>query len=466
MKSKNMDLKRWLGLMTILIFGLVQSAMGAWWEFGRREGEPAITELKVNTVDATRMVDSVMLAREDLVNGLVTIRGRAEVRQGTIGLVEYSIDGGRTWRAATLGDRGMFVIELKPEIGRSYPVIVRAITTVGKQTEDTDYSFKLEVGTTTNAAEEVKNTFLRMLEAYRNENRSEFMRYVSEDFEGIVSALDEAVSNDFRNFENIRIEPNITRISPFAGGFEIYFTFNRQVYATRNGRLLKDTAASTMMFKREAEGYRLTRLAAPLIFGVSNPTDVATSVTMQSVGQQVITVNTTTGVATTSTQPATSPTGSSLISTLDTGTRTMTFSTTPPPPPPGTFNFNSFEFNGGGTVYSTGVTANPPVAYLFQGDFAVGGTGNIHFKNTVQAKACGTTFAALLTAPTTGYAAGGGAPIGPVAPGQCYAFAMVGPKYGAIEIISFTTTCGPPVPCNSSVSFRYKYQNDGTTSLQ
>jgi hypothetical protein len=458
MMSTSSGFKRWLGLAAILLFGCVQSAIGAWWEFGRREGEPVITELRVNTVDATRLVDNVVLSREDLVSGVVTIRGRAEVRQGVIGLVEYSIDGGRTWRTATLGDRGMFVIELKPDVGRSYAVTVRAITTVGKQTDDADYSFKLEVGTG-NTTEEVRSTFLRMLEAYRGKNRSEFMRYVSDDFEGIVSALDEAVSNDFRNFDNIRIEPNITRISPFGGGFEIYFTFNRQVYSTRNGRLLKDAAASTMMFRREAQGYRLTRLAAPLIFGVSNPTDVATSVTTQSVGQQVITVNPTTGAATTATQSATAPTGSSAASTLDTGTRTMTFSTTGP-----TFNFNSFEFANGGTVHSTGVTGNAPAAYLFQGDFAVGGTGNIHFKNTVQARTCGTTFAALLTAPTTGYAAGP-TTIGPVAGGQCYAFTLVGPKYGAIEIINFTTNC-PAAACNSSVSFRYKYQNDGTTSLQ
>lgn len=458
MDKKSMNWKHALALAAILTLGLAQSAFGAWWEFGRREGEPTITELKVNAIDATRMVDRVTLSREDLVNGLITVRGKAEVRQGAIGLIEYSIDGGRTWRTAAMGDRGMFSFELKPETGRSYAVIVRAVTTVGKQTDDNDYSFKLEVGAT-NSTDEVKATFLRMLEAYRNKNRTEFMRYVSEDFEGIVSALDEAVSNDFRNFENIRIEPNITRISPFGSGFEIYFTFNRQVYATRNGRLLKDAAASTMMFKRESDGYRLTRLAAPLIFGVSNPTDVATSVTTQSVGQQVITVNTATGTAITATQTAITPTGSTVVSTLDTGTRTMTFSTTGP-----TFNFNSFEFAGGGTVYSTGSTGNAPAAYLFQGDFAVGGTGNIHFKGTVQARTCGTTFAALTIAPTTGYTTGP-TTIGPVAGGQCYAFSTVGPKYGAIEIISFTTNCPAPA-CNSSVSFRYKYQNDGTTKLQ
>lgn len=460
MDKKSMNWKHALALAAILTLGLAQSAFGAWWEFGRREGEPTITELKVNAIDATRMVDRVTLSREDLVNGLITVRGKAEVRQGAIGLIEYSIDGGRTWRTAAMGDRGMFSFELKPEIGRSYAVIVRAVTTVGKQTDDNDYSFKLEVGAT-NSPDEVKATFLRMLEAYRNKNRTEFMRFVSEDFEGIVSALDEAVSNDFRNFENIRIEPNITRISPFGSGFEIYFTFNRQVYATRNGRLLKDAAASTMMFKRESDGYRLTRLAAPLIFGVSNPTDVATSVTTQSVGQQVIAVNPNTGAATTVTQTAITPTSSTTSPTLDTGTRTITFSTTG-----ATFNYQSFEFSSGGTVYSGNNAA--PIGYTFLGDLAI--AQNLHFKSSLKGRSCGTTFSALTVAPTTAYTNGGAAPVapftGPFAGGTCFVFQLPGPKYAAIEIISHTFSCPVPPACSGTATFRYKFQNDGTTNLQ
>jgi hypothetical protein len=445
----------------LLVCSWVSSASAAWWEFGKREGEPAITELKINAIDATRLVDSIALSRDDLVNGMLVVRGKAEVRPGAIGLVEYSTDGGKLWRTATLGDRGAFTFDLKPEIGRGYVLVVRAITTVGRQTDDSDYTYKLSIGAG-NSVDDVRKTFQRMLEAYRNKNRTEFMSYVSDDFQGIVSALDEAVSNDFRNFDNIRIEPNITRVSPFSNGFEIYFTYNRQVYATRNGRLLRDAAASTMMFKREGDGYKLVRLAAPLIFGVSNPTDVATSVTTQSVGQQVIVVNATTGTASTSTQTALTPSGSTTASTMDTGTKTLAFALLAGL----NYNFNSFEFINGGSVYSTGVTPNAPAAYLFQGDFAFGGTLNIHFKSSVQARTCGTTFSALATAPTTGYTVGGGVTtLGPVSAGQCYVFKLVGPKYAAIEIISATTNC-PAGTCNSSVSFRYKYQADGTTSLQ
>jgi hypothetical protein len=389
------------------------------------------------------------------VNGQVTIRGKADVRPGSIRMVEYSIDGGKTWRAVASSTRGAFSVDLRPEIGRRYAVILRAITAEGRQTDDADYSFKLEVGTSSNS-EEVKRTFLRMLDAYRNKNRTEFMSYVSEDFQGIVSALDEAVSNDFRNFDNIRIEPNITRVSPFSGGFDIYFTFNRQVYATRNGRLLKDAAASTMMFKREGNGFKLTRLAAPLIFGVSNPSDVATSVTTQSVGLQVIAVNPNTGAASTATQTATTPTSSTGSPTLDTGT--IVFSSTYTP----AFSYASFAFANGGTK-TTGNAVNP-TTYGFAGDFAFNGVGGLAVKSPANVRTCGTTFSALTTAPTTGYTPGN-TTLAPVTAGQCYVFQLIGPKYAAIEIVSFSTTCPGPA-CGNAVTFRYKYQNDGTTNLQ
>ena len=151
--------------------------------------------------------------------------------------------------------------------------------------------------------------------------------------------------------------------------------------------------------------------------------------------------------------------------TIDSGTRTINFSFTPPPPPGGTFNYQSFEFVNGGSVYSGNHA--PPFLYTFQGDFAVGGGGNLHFKNTANARTCGTTFAALTQAPTTGYTAGGGAPLGPLAGGQCYVFQLLGPKYAAIEIQTISVSCpAPPALCTSTTTFRYKLQNDGTTKLQ
>ena len=85
---------------------LAVPAQAAWWEFGRSDGEPVITDLKFNQIDVTRAEDTVVLTREDLQGGVLTLRGRAEVRRGLIGLVEYSMDGGQKWIRSTVGERG------------------------------------------------------------------------------------------------------------------------------------------------------------------------------------------------------------------------------------------------------------------------------------------------------------------------------------------------------------------------
>ena len=238
--------------------------------------EPEIAELKFNAVDASRMVDQVVMSRDELQNGIVVVRGRADVPTGQIGAVEYSLDGGRTWAQATLGDRGYFTFEFRPQFERQYTIAVVALTTTGHATRQEDHQVKFEVKAS-NAVEEARQAFLKILDAYSRESRSEFMRAVSDDFEGSLAALDEAVRNDFRNFDNIQIQPNITRITTLGEKYEVYFTFNRSLYGVRNGRPLRDSAASAATFKRDGGTFKLIRLSAPLIFGVSNRPSLSAS---------------------------------------------------------------------------------------------------------------------------------------------------------------------------------------------
>ncbi|MDO9174792.1 MAG: hypothetical protein Q7V62_08300, partial [Actinomycetota bacterium] len=375
-----------------------QAATAQWWNFGRADDEPRISELKLNKVDATRLVDSVVMSRDELPGGLIVARGRAEVGTGVIGIIEYSLDGGQTWRGGTLGDRGLFTFEIRPEIERVYRVIVRAVSTVGRQSRDEDHSFRLQV-TGENASEGVRQAFLRMIDLYQRKNRAEMMRGVSDFFEGNVISLEDALRNDFANFDNIQIQPNISRITSLAGVSEVAFTFNRQVYSVRNARVLRDQAASSMSFRREEGGFRLVRLAAPLIFGVSNPTEVATTVTQQSVGQPVLTVNASTGAAAVQAQPATAPASVSAAaasaSTVETGTVTLTFNSNQPPPPPATFSYKSFTFLNATQTTDTTV----PAAYAFTGDFMIAGTGNLFTRAGDAVRTCGTNFASLTVAP-------------------------------------------------------------------
>ena len=92
------------------------------------------------------------------------------------------------------------------------------------------------------------------------------------------------------------------------------------------------------------------------------------------------------------------------------------------------------------------------------------GLGDMMFlKSPAQVRPCPTNFSALTTAPNT---VGGGTPIHGVAAGQCLAFQLLGPRYAAIEILASSFSGCVGGPCNNSVTFRYKYQTSGTTSLQ
>lgn len=415
-------------------------ALAAWWEFGRAEGEPAITELKLNRVDVFRAEDLVVLSREDLDAGdMLTLRGRAEVGRGLIGLVEVSLDGGDTWKKATLGERGRFAFEFRPELEREYAFRIRAITTVGQKSDVEDHSFYLKVSAA-NVQEEVRQAFLALLRAYMEENRSGFMARVSQDFEGNLSALEDAITNDFRYLDNIRIEPNISRVVQFDRTYEVYFTFNRQVQSTRTGQILRDAAASVAGFVREGDGFKLSRLAAPLIFGLSGGADVATSVTEQSVGSTVIVLDPNTGTASTASQGAIVSNGGASV---ETGSATLFASNNP---------CTAFEFDGGNTYPGQDCHGAFP-----DGDLRIEinlmwlQTGNL-------AQLLGTGFNDTTQVPAAGYTGG---PFHVVA-GQVYAFSLLGgSKYGLLEISSVTDLGGGAF----SVGVRYKFQPDGSRNF-
>ncbi len=425
-------------LLSLLALLAAASVQAAWWEFGRADSEPAITDLKFNRADVLRAEDRVVLTREDLDNGVLTLRGRAEVRRGLIGLVEISLDGGQKWIKTTLGERGLFTHELRLDMERDYEFRVRAITTTGQKSDVEEHSFTLRLSAA-NPQEEVRRAFIELLRAYTAEDRAGFMRLVSKDFEGNESALEDAISDDFRYLDNIRIEPQINRVAQFDKSYEVYFTFNRQVQSSRSGQILRDSAASVAGFVREGEGFKLSRLAAPLIFGLSGASEVATSVTGESVGRTVITLDPRTGTANTGTQGSL-PGGSS--SSVETGSATLFASNNP---------CTAFAFDGGDTFPGQDCLGAFP-----DGDLRI--EFNLMFLRAGnQAQLLGTGFDATTQAPSGGY---GGGPF-VVAAGHVYAFQLLSGKYGILEI----TSVSPVAPGQNNISIRYKYQPDGSRNF-
>ena len=425
-------------LLSVLALLAAASVQAAWWEFGRADSEPTITDLKFNRADVLRAEDRVVLTREDLDNGVLTLRGRAEVRRGLIGLVEISLDGGQKWLKTTLGERGLFTHELRLDMERDYEFRVRAITTTGQKSDVEEHSFILRLSAA-NPQEEVRRAFMELLRAYMAEDRAGFMRLVSKDFEGNESALEDAISDDFRYLDNIRIEPQINRVAQFDKSYEVYFNFNRQVQSSRSGQILRDSAASVAGFVREGEGFKLSRLAAPLIFGLSGASEVATSVTGESVGRTVITLDPRTGNANTGTQGSL-PGGSA--SNVETGSATLFASNNP---------CTAFAFDGGDTFPGQDCLGAFP-----DGDLRI--EFNLMFLRAGnQAQLLGSSFDATTQAPSGGY---GGGPFGVVA-GQVYAFQLMSGKYAILEITSVSLAA----PFQNNIGIRFKYQPDGSRNF-
>lgn len=414
------------GLACSLLLMTAMPSEAAWWGFGKAAGEPMLTDLRFNQVDALRVDESLVLAPEDLGNGMLTLRGRAEVRKGKIGLVEVSTDGGANWQPATLGDRGMFTWEFRPQVDRKYDFRIRALTTTGQSTAEGEHDFTLAVSTL-DVGDEARKALEQLVAAYQREDQTAFFRGVSDDFQGNRSAFEEAVARDFRLLDNIRLQPVISRVARMDRNVEVYLTFNRQVLSSTSGQLVKDAAATTATFSRTADGLKLVRLTAPVLFGVTDPEEVASGVTLDAIGQNVLVVDSkgqvSTGKQGSTVEPASGST--------ETGTVTLA--------PQQGWQFETQEKLTG--------QGQQPVGdiYLMFGE-VVPGNGVVWQRLTG-------TLDSTTSAPESGYQTG---PIFNLAAGQLLAFQMPGPRYALIEVTSFVFG-----PMGATLTFRYKYQPGG-----
>lgn len=273
-----------LGLACMLFS---QFAAAQWWRFGADAGEPVFTDLLFNQVNALRVERSLQFSPGDLDGGKVIVRGRAEVAQGAIGRVEASLDDGLSWVEVPFSDRGMFAFEFAPQFEQPYRFKLRALSTTGQASNDSEHAFEFRLVRDDSRALAAA-AFEQLLERYMARDRAGFMAMVSRDFIGNETALDSALSNDFRFFDAIRIRPTIQRMAAADDRWTIYFLFNRQVRSVRTGQLLQDQANTSVTLVREGDGYKLHELAAPLIFGVSDPGNLASFVTDESIGTDVL----------------------------------------------------------------------------------------------------------------------------------------------------------------------------------
>lgn len=429
------------GLLLVCLLTLTQTASAQWWRFGADAGQPVFSDLLFNNVSALRVDRSLQFSPEDLDQRKISVRGRAEVGQGKIGRIEASLDDGVTWTAIPVGERGLFAFEFMPEIERPYRFKIRALSTTGQSSDEAEHAFEFKVVKEDNRAL-AQAAFKQLLERYMARDRSGFMSLVSREFLGNETALDSAIGNDFRFFDSIRIDPTIQRMAASDNRWTIYFNFRRQVRSVRTGQVLTDQAQTSVTLIRDGDGYKLQELAAPLIFGVSDPSNVATYVTSESVGKDILVVddkgNTSIGKQGQDVTPSTE--GDSTLP-VKTGQLNVTGH------PPAGFNF------------TTG-TQTPVV-----GDFVA--TGGDDVNGLWSSLGTGVTIIdlgsvgidSISSVPELGYSPS--IPGGYLRPGRTYAFRLANGRYALLEITSITQTG----PYYLLAELNFKYQPDGSRNF-
>lgn len=130
-----------------------------------------------------------------------------------------------------------------------------------------------------------------MIQAYAREDLAGFMKYVSENFQGNISSFEDALEKDFRYFDDIKIYVSVSRVIKRGDYYDVCFLYNRQITSAKTGKILKDKSYSCASFVLERNQIKLIKLMAPLIFGVSEEEEVATSVNQEAIGTDVIKID-------------------------------------------------------------------------------------------------------------------------------------------------------------------------------
>lgn len=436
-------------LLLALLLIPAHPASAQWWRFGTDAAEPVFTDILFNQISVINADSRVQFSREDLDSGKVVVRGRSEIGQGAIGRIEASLDGGTTWQETSFSDRGLFAFEFIPELERTYRFRIRALSTTGRSSDETAHAFDFRL-VSTDARAQALEALEELIRRYANRDRSGFMELVSGEFVGNHMALDSALSNDFRYFDAIRIRPTVQRVADLNGRWSIYFSFIRQVRSVRSGQMFQDQANTSVVLIRDEDGYKLHELAAPLIFGLSDPSNIATFVTSESVGKNIITLDQN-GTVEKKTQGQAIEASQAIEAETSAPVTLRTFQMNIPAHPPAGFDFAN-------NVQIVGPTPAPGEFFVTGGDSMNGLWSQLNTGVTI----CDlgpVGIESVTEAPAAGYSttiAGGY-----LRPLRTYAFKLANNKYALMEITQVDDSGFPTIIAD----FNYKYQPNGSRNF-
>jgi len=277
-------------IMTIVLF-FCSAAQAKWWIFGKSEGVVETRYVYLNGISYDELGPQVILYKDMLSRGMITIKGRATSSKKKIGAVQVSINNRETWSKAKLASDGTFEFSFTPDASKTYVIFLKMIDTTGKA-NDVDATRKEVTVSNESIQAIIQDALDKLIAAYRNEDPNKFMAFVSEDFAGDDINLDRAVRDDFRAFDNIDLRFTLNNVSSNARGrIFVLITFNRMVISSKSGQSFTDSGMTEFIFVLGDKGPKVYSMKHPLIFGLSDIESVATGVTPQTGSTRIISVD-------------------------------------------------------------------------------------------------------------------------------------------------------------------------------
>lgn len=278
-------------LFAITLFFLAMTGMAEakWWIFGQANDEVSISYLYLNNIHYEESGEKLTVYRDMLTNGEIILRGKARIGKGKIGGASVSLDNRETWKEAQFTTDGAFEYRFRPEVGKTYLMYVEVVDTAGK-TNDIESTRKELTVSEGSFQAEVRAALDAMIAAYRAEDPATFMRYVSEDFVADPAVLDRAIRGDFSLFDNIDLRYTLNNVASGNGGLFVAITFSRQITSSRTGKTYADKGTTEFVFKLTDSGPKVFSMKNPLIFGLSDSSEVATGTVTTGNNDPVIVV--------------------------------------------------------------------------------------------------------------------------------------------------------------------------------
>ena len=255
----------------------INSADAKWWVFGKAEDVPEISSLFVGGIEVMSLhAELLSLDSSNLETGMVVIKGFGSKAEAPLAVVKISLDDGQTWEDVPI-EHEAFMYQFEPEEDKEYKPRFKIMDTAGAQSDPGDVPRFVLVYKNVDVQQVAEETLRAMIDAYTSKSLSRFSRYIADSFRGDIFALEEAVESDFRRYNSINMDIAVQQVMRSKNEIRVDFEFDWFATKASDGSIVNPARERTnYIFRQEEGGYRLLAMADPVIFGISEASEINT----------------------------------------------------------------------------------------------------------------------------------------------------------------------------------------------